>query len=631
MKLSKIVKKLLREQEEIEPIGGPTTSPNELAYFDFKSWAYEVGRKELFREKKFKVGEIEYTLEEATEMGAGIMFSVLTQIWTLWTEETDNDQFGRIKDDNINDFGKALYNMMKKDNFFFSKEERGAKVGMDQQDADYLKQTYGVEMNESLKNIKKLIKEQIKQLKEQDEFCDETLYLTVAVANQITNDPYYFGYFPYIVDDLYNWFIDGVNPPGNSYTMEFGGNMGNYTLPNTILGQTIPNIVDGGTVDSLAEVISIVLPTAEGAFTQNEDGSLNGPIGTLTNFANLEEVMALYGGQICWTVGVGTFPEGCLTPDQVISFMYECGGTSAGCMDPEAANYDPNAEFDDGTCEYSGCTVQGATNYNSQADIDDGSCEFEFISCYEQWEDGTNSGFGTNWVNLLGAGTPYETTSGCGPLTGGSLGGNLYWMPEQICSSNNVTCYNDINECESSCGGGDDLCDNVPQGCCEKCQNPNMLPDDPCHDYCQCCDDPVSPILSYKCNAITGECMEIPGNAGPFSSLEECLANSTCGEGPTTDGCSLFNSQPQQEQDLVCYACENGGSFEAEFLGSPITITLPSTVLNSCICCPQGMPPIPNIDPNKAKMIISKMEKLLKGKPKRDSQKDRMQKLAGLK
>ena len=148
MKLSKIVKKILREQEEIEPIGGPTTSPNELAYFDFKSWAYEVGRKELFREKKFQVGEIEYTLEEATEMGAGIMFSVLTQIWTLWTEETGNDQFGRITDDNVNDFGKALYNMMKKDNFFFSKEERGAKVGMDQQDADYLKQTYGVEMNE---------------------------------------------------------------------------------------------------------------------------------------------------------------------------------------------------------------------------------------------------------------------------------------------------------------------------------------------------------------------------------------------------------------------------------------------------------------------------------------------------
>ena len=36
MKLSKIIKKILREQEEIEPIGGETKSPNEFAYFDFK-------------------------------------------------------------------------------------------------------------------------------------------------------------------------------------------------------------------------------------------------------------------------------------------------------------------------------------------------------------------------------------------------------------------------------------------------------------------------------------------------------------------------------------------------------------------------------------------------------------------
>ena len=43
--------------------------------------------------------------------------------------------------------GKALYNMMKKDGkgFFFKGDERGAKVG---DDAEYLKQTYGVEMNE---------------------------------------------------------------------------------------------------------------------------------------------------------------------------------------------------------------------------------------------------------------------------------------------------------------------------------------------------------------------------------------------------------------------------------------------------------------------------------------------------
>ena len=45
--------------------------------------------------------------------------------------------------------------MMKKDGkgFFFKGDERGAKVG---DDAEYLKQTYGVEMNESLTRMKKL-------------------------------------------------------------------------------------------------------------------------------------------------------------------------------------------------------------------------------------------------------------------------------------------------------------------------------------------------------------------------------------------------------------------------------------------------------------------------------------------
>ena len=37
---------------------------------------------------------------------------------------------------------------MYQDDFFFDKEAQGAKVGMDRQDADYLRQTYGVEMNE---------------------------------------------------------------------------------------------------------------------------------------------------------------------------------------------------------------------------------------------------------------------------------------------------------------------------------------------------------------------------------------------------------------------------------------------------------------------------------------------------
>ena len=53
------------------------------------------------------------------------------------------------------------------------------------------------------------------------------------------------------------------------------------------------------------------------------------------------------------------------------------GGDSAGCTDSNACNYNPAANVDDGSCEYSscaGCTDSTACNYDSTATLDDGSC-----------------------------------------------------------------------------------------------------------------------------------------------------------------------------------------------------------------------------------------------------------------
>ena len=54
-----------------------------------------------------------------------------------------------------------------------------------------------------------------------------------------------------------------------------------------------------------------------------------------------------------------------------------------GCTDPKANNYDPQANFEDDSCQYLGCTDLTACNYNESANTDDGSCEYaeEYYDC----------------------------------------------------------------------------------------------------------------------------------------------------------------------------------------------------------------------------------------------------------
>lgn len=105
----------------------------------------------------------------------------------------------------------------------------------------------------------------------------------------------------------------------------------------------------------------------------------------------------------CITTCKGDFNnDGEITSSDLLSFLAAFGNqcAGAGCMDPAGCNYDPNATFDLGYCEYPaeffncdgtcandadgdgicdelevpGCTDPEAGNYNPEATDDDGSC-----------------------------------------------------------------------------------------------------------------------------------------------------------------------------------------------------------------------------------------------------------------
>ena len=218
------------------------------------------------------------------------------------------------------------------------------------------------------------------------------------------------------VGDLEVWTRSGS---ADGYCQSSAGWTLNTSIPNsaTVNGQTMHIPLMSAIGLEAGDVVGIALhsPTTHyftlggnGAFTNVHAQDANIQVSTGAIDANgpafggsafLGSATASYNPQVdihytapqytyAWSNGATTQNVSGLGMGPIAVTITDCNGCTGtwsgfvaanvvnGCTDPNASNYDPLANTDDGSCQYPGCTDSLATNFDPGANVDDSSCTY---------------------------------------------------------------------------------------------------------------------------------------------------------------------------------------------------------------------------------------------------------------
>jgi len=185
----------------------------------------------------------------------------------------------------------------------------------------------------------------------------------------------------YCNSDFYSLYPDGsggfqstmlLDAPGSNYTA-FGEDAAGEVYvarANGVIfkltdacGSATPTIVSDGAGNLIGDGASTIWWWKDGVLIPGATGTSFTPQESGTYFAT------------------ATMPGGCIRQSNSLQWLLT--GGIPGCTYPEAFNYNPQAEVDDGSCDFGtpGCTYPNAVNYNPSALRDDGSCLFGLPGC----------------------------------------------------------------------------------------------------------------------------------------------------------------------------------------------------------------------------------------------------------
>ena len=234
-------------------------------------------------------------------------------------------------------------------------------------------------------------------------------------------------------------------------------------------------------------------------------------------------------------------------------------------LTPLAPNYDPDATFDDDSCEIPGCTIVGACNYDPNANANDGSCDFYSClpsGCLNQnacnfdpaaiVSDGScefpESGYGCDGACLLdsdgdGVCDPFEV-SGCTDDDAINF--------DEDATENDGSCIDAVSGCLDPTACNFNVLANVDDGSCEftscaGCLSPSACNYDATAVYPATCEFPDA---GYDCD---GNCLgdsDGDGVCDPFE-IQGCTNEEACNFDPEAtelDGSCDFDS---------CAGCTN--------------------------------------------------------------------------